>query len=81
MISLDEKMLFRSLCDLKNNKPEMLSFLYDKILEQQLHRKGENLMLAIMIMLQESEDKIPSELKKIDEDYKAIYLHALEAKR
>lgn len=80
MVTLDEKMLFRSLCDLKNNKPEMLSFLLKKLLEQQPYRSNENLILATMVILQEKKDQIPSELGKIDKDYKAIYLHALEVK-
>ncbi|UZV39681.1 hypothetical protein APT65_00078 [Trabzonvirus APT65] len=81
MMTLDEKMLFRSLCDLYNHKPEMLQFLLDKLLEQQAHRRDEDLIVATMVVLQEKKDKIPSELGKIGEDYKAIYLHALEAKR
>lgn len=80
MVTLDEKILFRSLCDLYNHKPEMLSYLLDKLIEQQPYRRSENLILATMVVLKESEDKILFELEKIDKDYKAIFLHALEAK-
>lgn len=79
-MTLDEKILFRSLCDLNNHRPKLLSYFLDKLLEQQPHRRGEDFTKAVMILLQGSDETIPDALSKIDDDYKAVYLHALGLK-